>query len=738
MLLAWRTVVGIVVLLGPQVAVAQDRPNPPLAIARLTGPIKLDGFSDEPAWQSVAPLSVVQSAPTFGGPPSERTEMRIAYDDQFLYASGRMYDRDVSGIRATSLRRDDGAFSNDWFVLNLDTYNDKENMLVFGVNPAGVRTDVVFGNDALTAPNFSWNAFWDAAVVQTDSGWYAEIRIPLSSIRFQQVGGHVTMGVTVWRRIARRNEMISFPAIPAKWGAYSLFKASQAQEISLDGVHRRNAVYVTPYVLGGVGNVAALNVQKTAYDRIGQSPRDGGGDLKYGITSNLTLDLTYNTDFAQVEADDQQVNLTRFSLFFPEKRPFFQERASAFESNLGGSDQLFYSRRIGLNGGAPVPLYGGARVVGRVGPWEVGVLDMQAKPMTGLASQNLGVARVRRQVWNSGTYIGAIVTQRDGGGSNNDVYGVDGLFRLASDDFLTLNWAHTNQRDTTTTPLFDRAFERIQLERRGADGLAYTFSAERSGSRFTPDLGFLQRGDFARLGDRVSYGWLMPKASSILRNTLNLRATGYQRNRDKVFESVAIGPEWSTELKSGRILTVGVLDDYENLTSPFKLSSTATVPAGSYRYRTLSASFAEAPGALFRLNVNALFGHLYDGTERMVSASPTWIASRYLELSGLYQVDRVNFDTRAQSYTARIARLRAKATMNTSTSLAAFVQYNSAADLLVYNVRFRYNPREGTDLYVVVNEGRNTRPDAYSPVRFAEDSRTLLVKFSRTLNIELR
>jgi len=717
---------------------AQTRQQNPISIARLKGTITLDGMSDEPAWQLVSPLPAGQSSPNFGAPPSERTEFRIAYDDRYLYASGRMYDSDPGGIRATSLRRDDGSFSNDWFVVNIDSYNDKETMLVFGTNPAGIRTDVVFTNDAINPPNFSWNAFWDSAVRQTGDGWFAEIRIPLSSIRFTERDGRAVLGVTIWRRIARKNEMIGFPAVSPEWGTYSLFKASQAQEMELEDVHHRTPVYVTPYALGGDGNASLLAPDKSGYLRTTERPRQGGGDLKVGLTNDLTLDATYNTDFAQVEADDQQVNLTRFSLFFPEKRPFFQERSNVFDFGVGGPDQLFYSRRIGLSGGTPVPLYGGARLVGRAAGWDIGFLEMQTEPMsaTSLPSQNFGVARVRRQVINPNSYVGGLFTSVQGGNTRNIIAEVDGFFRVRPQDFLTIQVGHESDNDTTPFASPDRLHTRFNYERRGVDGFYFSGGASRAGVRFIPALGYLQRTNFIRTGGNIGYGWRQPATSSVLRYSLSANGFAYRRNVDGRIETVNVNPLWSVELKSGRIFSLGVPVDYEDLRTAFSPATNVTVPAGSYQFERFTAGMTAPTGNLMRIDLAGAVGPFYDGSDRMASITPTWIASRHLELSGLYQVDRVEFPSRGQSFTAQIGRVRARTAFNSSTSFATFVQYNGQSDAVITNARFRYNPREGTDFYVVFNEVRNTRRTSYTPIRPETDSRTLLIKLSRTLDIE--
>jgi len=411
----------------------------------LTGPVQLDGLIDEPAWDAIEPLPMVQMVPNFGEPPTEKTEILIGYDDNYLYMGCRLYDSHPELIQSTSKKRDFMGPNTDWIGFILDTFNDNENGVNFSTNPSGLRLDLTIFNDAqqtgdmiMGEPiNISWNTFWDVKTVQNDEGWFAEFRIPFSSLRFQEIDGKVVMGLIVWRWIPHKDEQTIFPAIPNDYGQWSAWKPSKAQEVVIQGIRSRKPFYVTPYFLGGYGLSNELNEAETAYERTEEPEFELGLDVKYGLTSNLTLDVTLNTDFAQVEADDEQVNLTRFSLFFPEKRLFFQERSSNFEFNIGGPQQVFYSRRIGIHNGKPVRIWGGARIVGRVGPWDVGLLNMQTARTKEVVSENFGVLRIRRQVINPNTYVGGIATSRIGvDGQYNVTYGLVGIFRLYGDDYL--------------------------------------------------------------------------------------------------------------------------------------------------------------------------------------------------------------------------------------------------------------------------------------------------------------
>ena len=365
-----------------------DLKNAPV-IERLALPVIFDGIPNDEIWNSIKPLKLTMHSPVFGKDPTEETDIRFGYDDKYLYCAAKLFYKDPSMIQSASLKRDYLGMGGDWLGVILDSYNDKENGLAFFVSPDGLRFDATILKDAVTMfpdqlpMNLSWNTFWDVKTSTDSTGWSLEMRIPFSSLRFQEINGEVRMGIIVQRWIPAKNETDIYPAIPPNWGQSSAIKPSQAQEIVLRGVKPEKPLYIAPYALAGYQSTNELNNDGTAYVNDGKPKLEAGLDVKYGITNNLTMDLTVNTDFAQVESDDQQINLTRFSLYIPEKRTFFLERSSVFDFSLGGYSNMFYSRRIGLSDdGDPVRIYGGARITGRVGKWDLGVLDMQTAPLT--------------------------------------------------------------------------------------------------------------------------------------------------------------------------------------------------------------------------------------------------------------------------------------------------------------------------------------------------------------------
>lgn len=705
----------------------------PIELQRLHGPIELDGLNFEPAWETIAPLPLTMYLPTFQGQPTERTEIRVAYDDEYIYASGRFYDGDPSGIRINSLYRDRWS-GDDAFAIYIDALNDNENSLWFMTTPAGIRSDIALSGDAEGTDNSSWNTFWDVATKVTDEGWFAEMRIPLTSLRFQESDNHVVMGLTATRYIARKNERVTFPAIEPK---YAFRKPSVAQDVVLSGIHSRKPVFVTPYALGGVARSAQLNNVQTEYNYQRDYQKEIGGDVKYTLSNNLTLDLTANTDFAQVEADDRQVNLTRFSLFFPEKRQFFQERSSLFDFNMGNGNRLLHTRRIGLTDqGEPVRILGGARLVGRTGAWDIGFMSMQTeKRHASVPSENFGVLRLKRPIFNSYSYAGGIMTSRiDQNGHYNLAYGLDGTVRVTGDEYLTLKWSQSLEEELLKKTGF-KPFESAQMymtwARRTIKGLSYSAQFAYAGSQYDPGIGFVQHSDFTFFQGVISYT-LFPQ-SKILRNHSWNNVTILRfRNDDKKLESSYFAPWWDFETKSGASGWVEPRWQYEDVPDTFQLSEKASVPSGRYHFFDLWLNYRMAPGALLYTEADAIVGTFYDGQRYSFSLAPTWRISKHLELGGTYDIDIIRFPKRDESFTSHLGRLRIQTAVNARFSAQAYLQLSTAAHVVGLNTIIRYNVSEGTDLWIVYNHNLNTDRLRQLPTLPTTISNVLIVKYTHT------
>lgn len=720
-------------LLSAQPVIASAAQEP-LPVPRLGGPVELDGRSDEPAWEAIPSLPLMQLEPVAGAPLGQRTEVRVAHDGDALYVAGRFYDSEPERIRVHSLTRD-RIEGDDRFTLLLDTFDDNENAAFFVVTPAGTRRDAAISQDGEGPGSFNvdWNTFWDARTVRTEEGWFVEMRIPFSSLRFRETPEGVAMGITATRVIARSNEYQVYPALSAAFNRPYL-KPSLAQDARLEGVQSATRpLHLTPYAVAGTQQAPALDATGAAYRTATTYLRDVGLDLKYGVSSNMTLDLTLNTDFAQVEADNQQVNLSRFSLFFPEKRPFFQERAGIFQFTLGGSGRLFYSRRIGLAGdGTTVPILGGARLVGRAGAWDVGALAMQTAGEGDRPGETFGAYRLRRQVLNANSALGGMVTHRLGADGSYDVAaGADGSFRVGEADYVSFSAAQTFSRGVPTT--LRAGFLSAVVERRAAEGLGFDLRTWYTGRDFDPGVGFEPLSDAVALVTSVGYTWSLPESSRLRRTGTGANFMAYRRNGTGVVEQATGALRGWFEGKRGAFVGTELRATVDELPRPLPLPGGVTVPAGRYTSLVPSVSYNTPRGRALVADVGATGGAFYDGRLLGGYVAPTWFVSPNLDLGVHYEYTALRFPTRGQEADIHIGRVRARTALTPRLSATAFLQYGNLAKRLSANLRVRYNLRDGSDLWVVYDEGFNTDRPAYPPVLPVSSGRTLALKYSYTL-----
>jgi hypothetical protein len=476
---------------------------------------------------------------------------------------------------------------------------------------------------------------------------------------------------------------------------------------------------------------------ETAYHPIRNMVYEGGLDMKYGVNNNLTIDVTVNTDFAQVEADKQQANLTRFSLFFPEQRLFFQERSSNFDFNFGGPNRLFYSRRIGLYEGEQVRIYGGARLVGRVGSWDLGVLSMQTARVEDVPSENFSVLRMRRQVFNPYSYLGGILTSRIGvDGRYNVALGLDGIFRIFNEDYLTLKLAQTFENGQTYYPAsFDSNRIYINWERRAHNGFTYNLVGSYTGSTYNPGVGFELRDNFTCSYNVLGFGWFSEESSPLFYQRLFSESSLILSNADGEPESTSFGIGYEFETKSGFRGRILPRCFYEYIVDIFSLSEDAEIPAGVYKFFNIKGDFSTPSGRPQSFRVILTFGTFFDGWRRSIDLYPKWSISSSLEIMGSYQFNRVTFPHREQQFNSHIARFRILYMLNIKLSASALIQYNSTLNSVIANFRIRYNPREGIDLYLVYNESLNTNRFGSTPLLPFTDSRTVLLKYTYTFNL---
>lgn len=712
-----------------------------ISLNRLSAPIVFDGKVDDAAWQSIEPLDVVMNVPDFKGEMTETTEIRIAYDDEFVYLSGINLDAEADKIMANTKKRDALSPSTDWFGIIIDSFNDKENACAFFTTPTGLRMDAQVVNDGLgrSPINISWNNFWDVRTTQDDKGWYVEMRIPFSSIPFNPTDDNITMGMTAWRYIARKGEVHVYPDVSPDFGEWSTWRPSLTQEFGLKDIHPKKPFYIIPYALTGLEHKNELNSAETSYLSESNFKKEIGLDIKYGINNNWNVDLSLNTDFAQVEVDDQQVNLTRFSLFFPEKRLFFQERSGVFNFNLDRTNQLFYSRRIGIDeDGDQQRILGGARIVGRAGGWDLGLINMQTHDNDVQNGENFTVLRAKSQIFNPTSDAGFLLTNRVGlDGSYNTAYGLDASINLFEQNFLYFRWAQTFDNDVEgENELFslDPSFMKIWLSRRANRGFSYGISYSFAGKNFNPELGFQQRTNYQRFGNRTQYTFA-PKNSKVFRHGFTSGGVAHWNKDSGKLESLFWRLGWSVFWNNNMNLSVAYRPRVENLVESFDLSDDVIIPVGDYSFNSVEVQFTSPSTIPFFVVSTFEKGDFYDGNINKMSLAPNWAINSSLELSATYEYNKANFDNRGQEFEVHLIGLRTLYMFSTKVSLAAFLQHNSLDKNYGGNIRFRYNPSEGNDLFIVYNDDLNIKRDRFDPILPVSNQRQILVKYSYTFRL---
>jgi hypothetical protein len=713
---------------------------PAYPIPRLESPIEFDGKIGKGEWDSIDTLSLVSHWSTYSDKPNARTLFRVAYDDKFLYFSTVCYDN-PDHMREPTFERDRWEMSMDQVAIILDTYNDNENGVIFVVTPTSSRIDVSLKNDGQgdSPTDESWNSYWEASTSKNEYGWEAEARIPFSSLRFQITGNNVTMGLIAYRYMARDRLLDIYPNIPPDWGFWSFIKSSKAQDVSFANVKNKRPWFTSPYVLGTAGHhhVDSDEDETTHPDKVNDNKITAGLDVQHALTDNMNLDLTFNTDFAQVEADDQVINLSRFDFFFPEKRRFFLERSSIMDFGFDKDNRLFYSRRIGIEDGKITPLWGGARVVGRVGNYDLGFMNMQSRASDGNASENFGVLRMRRRVSKNNSYIGGIFTSRtDWKGANNFAYGLDGIINLFGNDYLKVNIAGSYDSEDTldySHLLEDRKRIYVMWENRSQVGFNYSLSYSQVDKSYLPGIGFELRQDFKAVGDRLSYGWFTDKSKLIRFIRFDLLGTAYYSNSKNNLESFLLSPTYYMEGKKYDYIKIAFNRYFDNVPEAFSLSDDIEIEAAEYVNKDISIEY-QTPAVKFLSAIfNATAGTFYGGDRITAGITPTYVISKYITLSGFYQYNHISFSDKP-TYLAQVARLKVSTSFNVHLSINAFIQHNSLTDVSSVNFRLRYNWKDGNDLYVVYNETMNHEGNTDPAIPFS-DYRAFTVKYIHTFHL---
>ena len=683
------------------------------------GRITVDGRFDEAEWRQAEPAAdFVQQQPSEGAPATEQSEVRFLYDDDYLYVGGTYVEPEIDRLVINELRRDFSARDGDLIVLILDTFYDKLNAYNFQTNPGCALRDSQSYDDGRNI-NANWDAVWFCRASIGADAFHIEQAIPFKQLRFPERDEQV-WGLNIFRLIRHSNEQTIWNAVPRQ---FNQFKTSY--EGVLEGIRDvrpgRN-IRVKPFVTG----------QGTSRNRITDTTGDGGVDVKIGLGTGLVLDGTYRTDFSQVEADAQQVNLTRFNLFFPERREFFLENQGAFQ--IGGFAQSsnnlvpFFSRTIGLSDtGTPIPIVGGLRLSGRAGRNTVGLLNMQTEEeerpnLDALPAANFTVLRYARDFLTNSSG-GVFFMNKERGDVSNRLVGGEVRFNLMG----TMNVDGLVMASEKTGFDRDSAFRTGFLYDPGLT--QYNVSFTSLGADFKDDLGFIPREGVDILTASVLRR-MRPRATS--RYVREFRATlPYNRfTRSGLgVETATVAPQLTAELNNSSTISATAIYNDELLTTPFRpqgMPAGQSIPVGRYHFNSGELAYTSSNSQRIAPTFAYRFGEFYNGNRTGVSAGVRVRFNRKLAVTA--STTRDALDVSVPSFTTTLATLRVETSFSTRMFLTGYFQYNSVARQVLSNIRYNFVHRPLSDIFVVYNETRSTGGNTTAP------SRALILKFTQLLS----
>ena len=728
-----RLFLALSLALGVAAPAAGQTPGPgarPTIEAHAVDRLTVDGRLDESVYSQIVPVTrFIQQEPYEGEPATEKTEVWVLYDDQNLYVSARMWDSHPERMIANEMRRDASMdiYQNENFSISLDTFNDQRSGFYFMTNILGAMRDVHFVSESQS--NGEWNPIWNPKAQRFDQGWTMEVEIPFKSIRYPSRGEQV-WGIQFRRVVRWKNEVTYLTQIPASIGPGGVYRMQEAA--MLTGVRTPAAGMNLEIKPHAISNVTTDRTSSPAVSN--DLDGDVGLDVKYGVTQALTADFTYNTDFAQVEDDLQQVNLTRFGLFFPEKREFFLEGQGIFDfggqtgggnnAGAGNIPTMFFSRRIGLEKGRAVPIHGGARLTGKVGKYSLGLLDIQTAESVeaGSPATNVAAARLRRDILGK-SYVGLLMTQQTpSGADSNTLLGVDSNLAFGVTQ-IDVYYAMTRSPGRTGDEASYLASYDYNADRYGVSASHLTVQPD-----FNPEGGFLRRRDFRSNQANLRFS---PRPAS-WRNVRKLyyeSGLEYITDNDGQLESRAVTANFLVEFESGAQLSASYERDFEDLDLPFQIAPDVTIPVGGYSFNRVGGSYQIGPTHRVRGTVGATTGSFYDGTRHDARYGGRVEVWRQLIVEPTISLNWV--DLPSGDFRARLLSARTTYTLSPRSVLGALIQYNSSNNSFSTNIRFRWEYIPGSDLFVVYSEGRDT---ALEPDRFAVlQNRKFVVKITRML-----
>ena len=717
---------GAAAQLAPATVTHDERGRATVRAVRIAEPLRLDGRLDEGVYRDTLPIDgFLQQVPDEGAPATQPTEMWVFFDDDYLYIAARCLNSEPGRIVANDLRRDgNGISQNDNFGVVLDTFLDRRSAYYFQTTPIGAMRDAAV-TDGVN--NSNWSTVWDVRTATTDTGYTVEMAIPFKSLRYRG-GGAQTWGINARREVQWNTESSMVSQVPASYGGSWTQMSVAGTLVGLETPAQSLNLEFKPYLVSSVTTDRGARVPFS-----NDTSANAGIDVKYGLTRALTADLTVNTDFAQVEEDLQQVNLTRFDLFYPDKRDFFLEGQGIFDFGGQASQNartatvpiLFFSRRIGLSAGQSVPVIAGGRITGKAGRFDIGGLAITTddKPSARAVQTTFSAMRVKRNILRRSS-VGVIATGRSpaaSGVDGNGAAGVDADFRFFDNVQATAYWARTS----SATGGDDTSYRARFLY--GGD--RYGAEVERLviGPQFNPEVGFVRRGDVAitsataRFSPRLRPGGLVRKLTWQADLDYITDAAG------AVLEDRAESALFGVEFNSGDGVRVTATKQYESLPLDFAIAPGVVVPAGGYRYGNVNASYNVAPRRMVSGSASASYGSFYDGTRTTASYNGRVGVSPHfaLEPSLTFNWVRLPYG----DFDASLIGMRVLVSPTARLGFSSLTQFNPSADTLTFSVRTRWEYSPGSDLYIVYSDGRNTASGVLSSLQ----TRSFAIKATRLL-----
>jgi hypothetical protein len=699
---------------------------------RLAEPLRVDGELNEAVYRSTAPVTgFFQTLPGENAPASERTEAWVMYDATQIYVAARLWDSaPPDQWTANEMRRDTSQLrQNDHFGVAFDTFHDRRNGFFFYANPLGARADSYMTDESNN--NADWNPVWEARTGRFDGGWTVEMAIPFKSLRYVSGPGQV-WGIQMRRAVRRKNEWDHLNPLPiAIGGASGMMRVSaDASLIGLDLPPASRNIEVKPYA------VARTTTDRLALPALSNSfDPDVGFDAKYGINANLTADVTVNTDFAQVEVDEQQVNLTRFSLLYPEKRDFFLEGRGIFDFGRAGggtgggttnTPQLFYSRRIGLTANRIVPILVGGRLTGKLGPFSVGVIDMATgeEDASKTPRTHFSVVRLKRDILRRSS-VGIMATNRSQStvspGASNLAYGADAAFAFFQNVSLGAYYARSNTEGVKADNVSYQGRFDFSPDRYGVQ-LQYL----KVGSHFLPEVGFVRRVDFSRSFGSLRFSPRPKNHFKDIRQFSYEASLEYLENGAGLLETRNQIGHFEAERQNSDVFTVDADFHYELLVRPFTVAPAVVIPGGSYPFNDVTIAYQLGQQRRLSGRASLQTGEFYDGTIRAYGFSTgrleilkQWSFEPSLAINDV--------DLPAGAFTQAVLRGRTDYGFSPRRFVSALVQYSSTDHVISSNLRFRWEYRPGSELFLVYTDERDTQAPGVPGLR----NRAFVVKVNR-------